>query len=218
SMALRNLEHLFVASFVLLGGMALSACAHTSAQSASTLVREPTAMPTTETSATADNRKLSAEEIGRRFLKLIESIESKSDINPEHIQRVLQMRIFPVQDPDGAYAVEGLLDDDTRYSITYLPGLIKENYLQPHSVGLFFDYPACPLNYWAIGRKLEESKKYSVASNVTPPHEGGAGARIGWEFYDFDNGISVNFSVNLVSPDADKKMDRICSMSIGVLN
>jgi hypothetical protein len=98
------------------------------------------------TSQATDNFRPSAEEMTRRFLKLISSLQSKDDINPEYIQRVLGVPMRPTED-DGRYAYKGQLSNGKKYSIIYSPGPVKENEFQDHWVFFSLDDRECIVPY-----------------------------------------------------------------------
>src|SRR3546814_7115862 len=74
----------------------LSGCAHSNPPASPTPAQEPAAMtvPATPT----DNPTLTAEEIGRRFLKLIEGLEARSDLSLDRIKNDTGIALgrFPV--------------------------------------------------------------------------------------------------------------------------
>jgi len=95
------------------------------------------------------NPAQSAEEIGRRFLKLLGAVSSKSDITVEHVQEVLGLTL----DSDPIYpSYTQSLGDDWFYSIRYaieMPG-------QSRGVELAFEnetdpfpqrFPFCNVSY-----------------------------------------------------------------------
>src|SRR3546814_3040185 len=78
----------------------LSGCAHSNPPASPLPAQEPAAMTTPSTPT--DNPTLTAEEIGRRFLKLIKGVESRSDLTPVHIKEVVGVSLAAKPDTLGA--------------------------------------------------------------------------------------------------------------------
>ncbi|MGN6150617.1 MAG: hypothetical protein ACTHOH_01235 [Lysobacteraceae bacterium] len=64
---------------------------------------------TTETDSGIDNPALSAEEVGRRFLKLIESVKSRDDLTREHVQAAMGLMLK--DGPNGPFRTQPLDGD-----------------------------------------------------------------------------------------------------------
>lgn len=63
-------------------------------------------MTTAETSSGIDNPTLGAEDVGRRFLKLIESVKSRDDFSREHVQTVMGLTLR--DSPNGPFHTQQL--------------------------------------------------------------------------------------------------------------
>lgn len=116
------------------------------------------------TSQATDNFRPSAEEMTRRFLKLISSLQSKDDINPEYIQRVLGVPMRPTED-DGRYAYKGQLSNGKKYSIIYSPGPVKENEFQYLRVFFGLDDYECFIPYSFVKDSLILKNQNPISVN-----------------------------------------------------
>lgn len=83
--------------------LSLSACAHAPH---STPVKD--SVMTTSDTEPAINPTLTAEEVGRRFLKLIEGVKSRSDLTAEHVQAVMGLALK--DSPNGPFHTQSLGD------------------------------------------------------------------------------------------------------------
>lgn len=63
---------------------------------------------TTSDGGPAVNRTLTAEEVGRRFLKLLESVKSSSDLTAEHVQAAMGLALK--DSPNGPFHTQSLGD------------------------------------------------------------------------------------------------------------
>lgn len=103
---------------LVLGGCGLSACAHTGASSDSMPATESAAMSITTPSAVSGNPTLDAEQIGRRFLKLIEGLKSRSDLSEQRIQEITGIQLKPCE--SGPFYSQPL-QADWYYILHYVP-------------------------------------------------------------------------------------------------
>ena len=85
----------FAASAILALAIALCACAQPSPPTAQDTAAMPTSdKPNFRHHTLAENPDLTPEEMGRRFLKLIDSIHSDNDLTPERIQEVMRIPMY----------------------------------------------------------------------------------------------------------------------------
>jgi hypothetical protein len=83
--------------------LSLSACAHAPH---STPVKD--SVMTTSDAEPAINPTLTAEEVGRRFLKLLEGVKSRSDLTAEHVQAAMDLVLK--DSPNGPFHTQPLGD------------------------------------------------------------------------------------------------------------
>jgi len=115
-----------IRSMPLVLGVATTACAHTSPGSPSpaSSSKEITAMnaPTADAYRphTLDEfPELTPEEIGRRFLKLIDSLKTSSDLTLEHVQEVMQLRLTPTPETHGGFFTIHLPESGWYYGVSF---------------------------------------------------------------------------------------------------
>ena len=106
---------------------------------------------------------LTAEEIGHRVLKLIDTIHSVDDISPAHIEKVMGVKVeFNAKDPND-YGFGGKLTNEWSYGFG---SLTDPNGAKPTRLGLSFDdqthnnadvTPICKLDYNAYSKFLTDS-------------------------------------------------------------
>lgn len=169
-------------------------------------------MTTPETTARADNPKLSAEEIGKRFLKLIEGLQSRNDISLERIRNVTGVSLIPPKSANDLYGYSGLLEEGWYYGLVYVPesASVKkgvsldfskrgESHADMTSVcGLDFDY-------------YHNALKAMGFRDVAIPGE--IGELRAWRYYRDDITLSI-IPQNVLPGEAG----RLCVKSIGTLN
>jgi hypothetical protein len=95
----------FVFFVPMLLALSVSACA----TNPPARTQESTVMTTAETSSGTDNPALSAEQVGRRFLKLIESVKSRDDLTREHVQAAMGLTLG--DSPNGPFHTQPLDGD-----------------------------------------------------------------------------------------------------------
>ena len=131
---------------LLLALCATSACAHTPLPVAA---KEPNPM-TDPTAAPAGNPHLSVEEVGKRFLRLLDSIHTRDDITKERVEEVMGLRLS--LSVDGTfYGAEQNEKDGWIWTVNFYP----EGDLNKNGVGLRFINedrlanmtPVCSLNF-----------------------------------------------------------------------
>lgn len=169
-------------------------------------------MTTPESAATADNPKLSAEEIGKRFLKLIEGLKSRSDISPERIRDVTEISLTPPKSADDLYGYSAPLEEGWYYGLVYVPesASLKK--------GVFLDFSkrgeshadmtsVCGLDFDYYHNALKVMGFRDVAI------QGEIGELRSWRYYRDDITLSI-IPQNAVPGEAG----RLCVKSIGTLN
>lgn len=125
---------------------------------------EPAAMTASPTPATppasvADNPALSVEEIGRRFLRLFEGLESRDDLTLEYVERIVGVKLEP-SDDGTTYNYVQRQDGGWRYSFAYRAKHLKlKNAVSLKFVHRTDEYaemtPVCALNFEHYRRELE---------------------------------------------------------------
>ena len=84
----------------------------------------------------ATDAPITAEDIGHRVLKLIDSLHSAQDLSPEHIERVTGIQVEINEDDPGIYGFGGKLTADWSYSLVSSPDRLGE---KPTSLRFSFD-------------------------------------------------------------------------------
>lgn len=159
-----------------------------------------------------DSPTLTAEEIGRRFLKLIEGAESRSDLTPVRIEEVVGISLTAKPETLGAVFWSEDLGGGWRYALHYIPA--SPSLLQ--GVGLFFEHetdgysdmsPVCELDFDDYHNALK-----AMGFRDAPIH-GEIGQLQSWRYYKNDITISI-IPQNVVAGESG----RLCVKSIGTLN
>jgi hypothetical protein len=140
--------------------------------------------PTTDSQEfpmTASVPPITAEDIGRRVLKLIDSLRSAQDFAPEHIEQATGMRVEFNDEDRNIYGFGGKLTEEWSYSLVSTPDKQGE---KPTSLRFSFDdtsrkqadpAPICTL-------KFEDYSKALTASGfAVKPMQGYQGIE-GWYF------------------------------------
>lgn len=104
---------------VLAGAAALGGCR--SAPAATSPDTASTATAAQESSMTAVATPITAEEIGRRVLKLIDSIRSARDLAPEHIAQQTGLEVERNANDPHLYGFGGSLGEDWMYNLVSTP-------------------------------------------------------------------------------------------------
>ena len=166
----------------------------------------------TAPAAPTDNPTLTAEEIGKRFLTLIEGAESRSDLTPARIKEVVGVSIAAKPETLGAVFWSEHLGGGWRYAISYIPA--SPSLLQ--GVGLSFEHeedgysdmsPICGLGFDGYHNALK-----AMGFRDAPIH-GEIGQLESWRYYKNDITISI-VPQNVVAGESG----RLCVKSIGTLN
>ncbi|QJD70170.1 hypothetical protein HG421_19195 [Xanthomonas campestris pv. badrii] len=200
-------------------GTAISACAHTAAQPLKPLPKEHADMTLPE-AVTADKITLSAEEIGDRFLKLIESLDSRDDLSPERIRETMGI---PLKVPEqgklsvGYWSVD--LADGWRYAFTYTPespSLLKGVDLTfQNSVDELASMSSiCKRDFEYYDRKLK-----ALGFKASPTY-GPIGQLEDWRYTKLaESGATGNIVISVIPQNlAPREETRLCVKSIGTLN
>lgn len=155
-------------------GIAMTACAHTPSGSLSPASpsKEPDAMNAPATDAyrphTLDEfPDLTPEEIGRRFLKLIDSLKTSNDLTLGKLQEVMQLRLIPTPGASSAFFNMYLPNSGWYYNVVYYddPQLHRKNasynFLsdardQVHEKGLPDISPVCGIDFNAYVTELKK--------------------------------------------------------------
>jgi hypothetical protein len=197
--------------------LATAACAHSTPAPASTTAQEAEAMDAPE-SRPADRLTYSPEEIGQRFLKLIESLESREDLTLERVNEVMGARI--VVEPDAVLAGAG--SDDLGGGWRYVLMFVPKSGSRLNGVDLSFVNddpeadiaPACGLDFYATHDAL-------VAMGfVDSPRYGEIGQLRAWHYTKFkktDGSVDMTISILPQNPEPYGNT-RLCVRSIGTLN
>jgi hypothetical protein len=195
---------LLVSSAVILSG-----CAHSNPPASPLPAQEPAAM--TAPATPTDNPTLTAEEIGRRFLKLIEGLESRSDLSLERIAEVTGVKLSLVEG-GGRYAHSEALGDGWYYSLWHVPASPSLK----RGVALNFVKAEEPFANMASVCALDFDYYHAALKAMgyrdTPIH-GEIGQLQSWRYYKNDITISI-IPQNVVAGESG----RLCVKSIGTLN
>nr|WP_239692171.1 hypothetical protein [Xanthomonas floridensis] len=198
---------------------ALGACAHTVSQPSKPLAKEHADMTLPE-AVTADRITLSVEEIGNRFLKLIEGLKSRDDLSPERIRDVMGITL---KKPEAGRLAVGYwsadLADGWRYAFTYVPespSLLK-------GVDLTFQNSAddgasmfaiCSLDFNHFDKALR-----AMGFDAAPTY-GPIGQIEDWRYTKLaNNGAGGNIVISVITQNLnDREPTQLCVKSIGTLN
>lgn len=120
--------------------------------------KEVAAMTASDTSSATESPSLSADEIGKRFLKLIEGLESREDLSFARIQDVVGVKLLPALRGE-FYGVEGDLGGGWKYALNFYPEARSHIGVQLHFINAtkrFGDMtPVCNLNFDRYHNALE---------------------------------------------------------------
>lgn len=169
-------------------------------------------MTTPEPTSTPDN--LTAEEVGKRFLKLLEGLESREDLNLERVQIVLGVPLKRFAGtPEYLYSYSQPLGEGWYLSVDYIsgsPSLLRGVSLDFGKAGdRFPDIPAavCALDFDYYHNALK-----AIGYRDVPIH-GEIGELRSWRYYKDDITLSI-IPQNAVAGESG----RLCVTSIGTLN
>lgn len=168
-------------------------------------------MTAPESTSTTDNPTLSAEEIGKRFLRLLEGLKSRDDLSLERTQREMALILSPSLD-GRLYGYEEFLADRWRVALNYRLAT------QSTKIGVDLHFlkdgnqqfdmtPVCPLDFDYYHNALKAMGYRDV------PIYGEIGELRSWRYYKDDITLSI-IPQNVVA----EKAGRLCVKSIGTLN
>ena len=169
-------------------------------------------MTMTTTSAVGANPTLDAEQIGRRFLKLIEGLKSRSDLSEQRIRQATGIELKPGE--SGPFYSQPL-QADWYYILHYVP----ESASLKRGVGLEFGNrnnrhadmsPICSLSFQDYHDALEAMGFRAAATT------GEIGRLIDWRYHRDDISLSIVAWPQAISRDG--KSQRDCVRSIATLN
>lgn len=103
-------------------GIATTACAHSATGMPTSPPKESAPMSATDTPkphTLAEYPELTPEEMGRRFLKLIDSLKSFDELTPERIQEILRLRMTPTPEISSSFFNMHLPDSGWYYNVVY---------------------------------------------------------------------------------------------------
>ena len=187
----------------------LSGCAHSNLPPSPVPAQEAAAM--TAPVAPSDNPTLTAEEVGKRFLKLIEGLESRSDLSLDRIRKVTGIALFRVEGGQ-RYAHSEALGGGWYYSLWHVPASpsLKQGVaLDFGKAGeSFADMSAvCALDFDHYHAALK-----AMGYRDMPIH-GEIGQLQSWRYYKNDITLSI-IPQNVIAGESG----RLCVRSIGTLN
>ncbi|KQR09049.1 MULTISPECIES: hypothetical protein [Xanthomonas] len=196
----------------------LCACAHTAPQPLKPFPKEHADMTSPET-VTADKINLSAEEIGKRFLKLITSLDSRADITPQRIQDVMGFPVTVAPGALGAVVWSKDLGAGWKYAFDYVP---ESKSLLP-GVGLSFENDANRKSEIEVICNLDFEHYDSVLKSsgfIASPTYGPIGQLENWRYAKFaKDGKGGDIIVSIVPLSAaESSPNQVCVKSISTLN
>jgi hypothetical protein len=183
--------------------------------------KEAATMTTPESNSTT-NQKLGVEEIGKRFLKLIEDLNAREALSVERVQEATGLSLErSLPSPGGTvfYTYAQPLDNGWEYVLRYIP----ESRSNLRGVDLSFVNrtnetadmsPACGLDFEYFHNAL---KRMGFTDH---PVHGEIGQLQSWRYVKFkesDGGVDMEISIipqNVVAGEES----RLCIKSIGTLN
>ena len=174
-------------------------------------------MTADNTSPSTQPLSFSAEEIGKRFLKLIEGLESRSDLSLERIREVMGIELKP--GVLGASAGSKELGGGWRYGVVYYPaarGSLEGVGLSFQNDGNeFADMSAvCALDFEYYHKALVAMGFYAE------PHIGEFNRLRAWRYTKFKKSDgTVDMTISMVPQNVvARKPGRMCVRSISTLN
>ncbi|MGV7189508.1 hypothetical protein [Xanthomonas axonopodis] len=198
-------------------GLTLCGCAHTAATSLAPPTKDITAMKEPEAHA-ASRLTISADEIGKRFLKLISGLESRQDISPARIQEIMG---FPVSVAPGALGAVIWSEDlggGWRYSFDYIP----ESPSLLAGVGLSFEHQTNQFSDMKEVCHLDFNYYDSALRNmgfVASPTYGPIGQLENWRYAKFSkNNSDGDIVISVIPQSVVAGSEEVCVKSISTLN
>jgi len=174
--------------------------------------REAIVMTASDNSAATNGPPLSAEEIGRRFLRLIEGLNSRDDLNLELVRTALGLSLSKTPWDEHQFIFEGSLGSNWSYVVGFLdetPSNLKSVYLDfRNSKARFADMtPICDLDFESYHSALVAKDFHAVEIR------GEIGQLESWRYYKNDFAMQI-VPQNVIPGEAG----RTCVNSISMLN
>lgn len=175
-------------------------------------------MNSPESASTTSNPNLTAEEIGKRFLKLVEGLKSREDLSLGQVQDVTGLKLAPAAH-GGFYGVEGDLGDGWKYALNFYPESrsngtgVQLHFVQPNE--RFGDMtPICSLDFDDYHRALK------AMGFVDNPTYGEIGQLEDWRYTKFKaSDGTVDFEISIIPQNiVAGESGRLCVKSIATLN
>lgn len=170
-------------------------------------------MPTTSTDQPAP--QLSAEEIGKRFLRLIKGLGSREELSQQRIQDAMELPIYKASHSENLFGLVGNLDDGWQYALNFYP----ESPSNKKGIGLRFilgneRFPdmssVCSLNFAYYHNALKKMGYRDV--QITDE----IGQLVDFRYYKEDIVISIVPETKYF--ESEKQILPTCVRSIGTLN
>jgi len=226
----------------LLLGIATTACAHTSSGAPTSPSKDTAPMNATEIFrpyTLAEYPELTPEEIGRRFLKLIDELKSFDELSLERLQEAMRLRLIPSPETHGGFFTMHLPESSWYYGVSYYndPQLSKNKNVTYQFINAKDRQgadmaPVCSMDFNAYVKELKrmgfvEREDLAQYDSPMPPsiYDPFTGQEVGFEErrffrlpgYSFTRG---NVGVLVVErPEAgslDTKLQHFCVESISV--
>lgn len=176
-------------------------------------------MSAPESNAPTDNPALSAEEIGKRFLKLLEGLPSRDDLNLERVQSALGVPLKRFDGtPDYLFAYSQPLDDGWYFSVRY----ISESPSLQRGVALDFGRPGegggpIPTDVCALDFDYYHNALKTMGF-LAQQYYGEHNLFLGWRYTRFKKSDgTVDMTISIVQM-AGNQPGHLCVKSIGTLN
>ncbi|APP78655.1 hypothetical protein SM19410_22115 [Xanthomonas hortorum pv. gardneri] len=200
-------------------GTTLCACAHTTVEPTEPISKEYGAMTTSETDMV--NPTLGADEIGKRFLKLLKGLESRKDLTVDRVREVtgisLKRVTFPSENLE-SYIHGQALSNGWNYSLELTP----ESRSLKQGISLSF------INnndeFSSLEGNCVDFEKYKSSlvqmGFVDSPVYGEIGQLQSWRFAKYaKDGSGKDIVISIVPQnEAPGSSGRLCVKSIGTLN
>lgn len=205
--------------FAVSGGWLLCACAHSTAEPDRQPAKEHAVMVTPESNPATDNPNRSAVEIGKRFLQLLEGLESRDDLSLERVKSVLgvPLRRFDGT-PDYLFAYNQPLDDGWYFSVRYISespslqrGLVLD-FGKPGEGGGPIPADVCALDFDYYHNALK------AMGFLAQQYYGEHNLFLDWRYTKFKKSDgTVDMTISIVQM-AGNEPGHMCVKSIGTLN
>jgi hypothetical protein len=192
--------------------------APTSAPKASQSAKEAGAMMAPEPDLATGNPKLSGEEIGKRFLKLIGGLESRNDLSVERVQETIGLALEHETTPGGTeyYVHSQRLEGGWAFVVDYIPAsrsLLEGIRLSFAHIDPIADVtPVCGLDFEYYHNALVDM------GFLADQYYGEQNLFLGWRYTKFKKKDgTVDMTISIVQM-AGNVPGHLCVMSIGTLN